>query len=39
MNWKVLYKEKLISAEGVAKKIKSNSRIVTGHAAGEPKKS
>lgn len=38
MNWKVLYKEKLISAEGAAKKIKSNSRIVTGHAAGEPKK-
>ena len=38
MNWKALYKGKLISAEGAAEKIKNGSRIVTGHAAGEPKK-
>lgn len=38
MDWKTLYKEKLISAGGAAKKIKSGSRIVTGHATGEPQK-
>ncbi|GAA0713705.1 acetyl-CoA hydrolase/transferase family protein [Paraclostridium ghonii] len=38
MDWKTLYKEKLISAGGAAQKIKSGSRIVTGHAAGEPQK-
>lgn len=38
MDWKTIYKKKVISAEGAAEKIKNDSRIVIGHAAGEPQK-
>ncbi|WP_250673987.1 acetyl-CoA hydrolase/transferase C-terminal domain-containing protein [Paraclostridium ghonii] len=38
MDWKTLYKEKLVSAGDAAQKIKSGNRIVTGHATGEPQK-
>jgi 4-hydroxybutyrate CoA-transferase len=37
MEWRAVYRKKLVSAEDVVKKIKDGSRIVTGHAAGEPK--
>ncbi|HBH12854.1 MAG: Acetyl-CoA hydrolase/transferase [Clostridiales bacterium 38_11] len=33
-----LYREKLISADEAVKKIKSNNRVVTGHACSEPTK-
>ncbi len=36
MNWKDIYKERLTTAEEAVKHIPSNSRVVTGHAAGEP---
>lgn len=38
MNWKDLYKEKLVSATEAASKIKTGDRVVIGHAAGEPQK-
>ncbi len=37
MDWKQLYKEKIVSADKAAEKIKNNTRVVIGHAAGEPK--
>ncbi|MBP2033773.1 4-hydroxybutyrate CoA-transferase [Clostridium algifaecis] len=36
MNWKDIYKDRLVSAKEAVSKIKSNSRVVTGHAVGEP---
>ena len=38
MTWRKIYKEKLVSAKEAAFKIKPKSRVVIGHAAGEPKK-
>ncbi|WP_040327440.1 acetyl-CoA hydrolase/transferase family protein [Clostridium ihumii] len=38
MEWLNLYKEKLLSPREAALKIKNGSRVVIGHAAGEPKK-
>lgn len=37
MNWKEIYNERLVTADEVAKKIKSRDRVVVGHACGEPK--
>lgn len=37
MDWRALYKEKIVSSKEAASKIKSNSRVVIGHAVGEPK--
>ena len=37
MDWRELYKEKVISASEAAEKIKNGHRVVIGHAAGEPK--
>jgi Acetyl-CoA hydrolase len=37
INWKDLYKSKLVTADQAAKKIKSGDRVVIGHACGEPK--
>lgn len=37
MDWRELYKEKVISASEAADKIKNGYRVVIGHAAGEPK--
>lgn len=36
MNWKEIYKSKLVNSEDAASKIKSRDRVVIGHAAGEP---
>ncbi len=36
MGWKEIYESKLVSAEEAVSKIESNSRIVIGHAVGEP---
>lgn len=36
MNWEEIYRNKLVSAEYAVSKIKSNSRVVVGHAVGEP---
>ncbi|AYD41105.1 acetyl-CoA hydrolase/transferase family protein [Clostridium fermenticellae] len=36
MNWKEIYKSKLVSAEEAVSKIKSNDRVVLSHAVGEP---
>lgn len=36
MSWVDIYKQKLVTAEEAVKHIPSNSRVVTGHAAGEP---
>lgn len=37
INWKDLYRGKLVTAEEAVKKIKSGDRVVIGHACGEPK--
>ena len=37
MEWKEVYQSRIISAERALDEIKSNNRIVFGHAAGEPK--
>ncbi|WP_291582563.1 acetyl-CoA hydrolase/transferase family protein [Clostridium sp. UBA6640] len=37
MDWRELYKEKVVSASEAADKIKNGYRVVIGHAAGEPK--
>ncbi len=37
MDWRELYKQKIISASEATEKIKSGYRVVIGHAAGEPK--
>jgi 4-hydroxybutyrate CoA-transferase len=37
MNWKDMYKTKLVTAEEAVKNIKSGDRVVIGHACGEPK--
>ena len=37
MDWRELYKEKVISESEAADKIKNGYRVVIGHAAGEPK--
>lgn len=37
MDWKTLYQSRLICADKALDEVKSNSRIVLGHAAGEPK--
>ncbi|NRY63016.1 4-hydroxybutyrate CoA-transferase [Clostridium beijerinckii] len=37
INWKDLYKSKVVTADEAVKKIKSGDRVVTGHACGEPK--
>lgn len=36
MDWKKYYKERCITAEEAAKKVKSGDRVVFGHAVGEP---
>ena len=36
LNWKEIYNERLTTAEEAVKKIKSNDRVVIGHAVGEP---
>ncbi|AWI03242.1 acetyl-CoA hydrolase/transferase family protein [Clostridium drakei] len=36
MSWKDIYESKLITAKEAVSKIKSNSRVVVGHAVGEP---
>lgn len=36
MNWKDIYKSRLVSSREAVSKIKSNSRIVVSHAVGEP---
>lgn len=36
MQWRVLYREKLVSGEEAVKNIRSGNRVVVGHAAGEP---
>jgi 4-hydroxybutyrate CoA-transferase len=36
MSWKEVYESKLVSAKEAVSKIQSNSRIVVGHAVGEP---
>ncbi|MEL7650199.1 MAG: acetyl-CoA hydrolase/transferase C-terminal domain-containing protein [Sedimentibacter sp.] len=36
MSWKEIYNERLLTAEEAVKKIKSNDRVVIGHAVGEP---
>ncbi|MBV7273333.1 acetyl-CoA hydrolase/transferase family protein [Clostridium sp. PL3] len=36
MDWEDTYKSKLVSAEEAVSKIKSNDRVVVGHAVGEP---
>jgi 4-hydroxybutyrate CoA-transferase len=36
LNWKEIYKVRLMSGEEAVKKIKSGDRVVIGHAAGEP---
>ncbi len=36
MDWREDYKKKVCSPEEAVKKIKSNSRVVICHAAGEP---
>lgn len=36
MNWKDIYKNRLVSADKAVSKIKSNSRVVFSHAVGEP---
>jgi len=37
MDWRELYKQKVISASEAAEKIKNGYRVVIGHAAGEPR--
>jgi len=37
ISWKDLYKSKVVTADEAVRKIKSNDRVVTGHACGEPK--
>jgi len=37
MDWKTLYRNRVISADKALDEVKSNSRIVFGHAAGEPR--
>lgn len=37
MDWKTLYRNRAISADKALDEVKSNSRIVFGHAAGEPR--
>lgn len=37
INWKDIYKNKLVTADEAVKQIKSGDRVVTGHACGEPK--
>lgn len=37
MDWRTIYKEKVVSSNEAASRIKSNSRVVIGHAVGEPK--
>jgi 4-hydroxybutyrate CoA-transferase len=37
MNWKDIYKDKVVTADEAVKKIKSGNRVVIGHACGEPK--
>ena len=37
MNWEKIYNEKLMTADEAVKLVKSGDRIVTTHAAGEPK--
>jgi 4-hydroxybutyrate CoA-transferase len=36
MDWKAIYKERLITAPEAVKRIKSGNRVVIGHAVGEP---
>ncbi|WP_010236488.1 acetyl-CoA hydrolase/transferase family protein [Clostridium arbusti] len=36
MNWKDIYKDRLVSAKEAVSNIKSGSRVVIGHAVGEP---
>lgn len=36
MSWKEIYNSRLMSAEEAVKKVPSNSRVVVGHAVGEP---
>ncbi len=36
MDWKTLYKERVVSADVAVGKIKSGDRVVLGHAVGEP---
>ncbi|MCY6371909.1 acetyl-CoA hydrolase/transferase family protein [Clostridium ganghwense] len=36
MNWRELYKSKIVTAEEAVSKIKSGNRVVTGHACAEP---
>jgi 4-hydroxybutyrate CoA-transferase len=38
MNWRDLYREKLVSATEAANEIKTGDKVVIGHAAGEPQK-
>lgn len=38
MEWRELYRKKIVSPEEAALKIKKGSRVVIGHAVGEPKK-
>ncbi|HNX23645.1 MAG TPA: acetyl-CoA hydrolase/transferase C-terminal domain-containing protein [Spirochaetota bacterium] len=37
MDWKDIYKSRVVTADEAVKKIKSGDRVVFGHAAGEPK--
>lgn len=37
MDWRELYKERVVAAEQAAEKIKDGNRVVVGHAAGEPR--
>ena len=37
VNWKDMYRDKLVTAVEAVKNIKSGDRVVTGHACGEPK--
>ncbi|MBS4536741.1 acetyl-CoA hydrolase/transferase family protein [Clostridium sp. D2Q-14] len=36
MNWKSIYKDKIVTPEKAVKNIKSKNRVVVGHAVGEP---
>ncbi|MDX9870941.1 MAG: acetyl-CoA hydrolase/transferase C-terminal domain-containing protein [Clostridia bacterium] len=36
MDWKELYKERLVSAQEAVRRIKSGDRVVTGHSVAEP---
>ena len=38
MNWEKVYAEKLVSAEEAVTHIKSENRVVAGHAAGTPER-